>query len=317
MTTAELTKIGLVLANATDPADDLPLPGVYPGVPMLRYHRWPCASNSRLSKIRQSPAHLKAYLEQPTDSATFALGRATHAAILEPDVFSASYVLPERCTAIKKDKARCDNSGIVYAGGEWFCGVHGKGIASVANNVTVLPPADYRAALSMRDAVFAHPKAARLLSGKGEAELSALWQDETTGVMCKARLDRYSPIIAGGAIVDIKTTRNASPTAFERAIYEHGYHRQAAFYLQAAKATGLNAEHFVIVAVEKEPPFAVALYRVSEAAITAGEEQLKPLLALYGQCVASDTWPGYSENIEDIALPSYAWSQIEQETTAA
>lgn len=311
--TDTLTALSLVVANATDPNDDLPLPGVYPGVPMSRYHRWPGASNSRLSKLRQSPAHLKAYLDQPTDAAHFALGRATHSAILEPDDFASNYVSAGRCSAIKKsDKLQCDNAGSIYAGGEWFCGTHGKGIGTFAT-ATVLPPADYKATIGMRDSVLAHPKASRLLSGKGEAELSAVWVDAESGVQCKARLDRYSPLIAGGAIVDIKTTEDASPRAFESSIYKWGYHRQAAFYLAAARATGLAAEHFVVVAVEKKPPFAVALYRITEGAIAAGEEQLKPLLATYGRCVETNTWPGYSENIEDIAIPAYAWNQIEQE----
>jgi hypothetical protein len=293
---------------------EAPLPGVYPGVPMIEYHRWPGASNSRLSKIRQSPAHLKAYLDEPTDAAHFAIGRATHSAILEPDDFGASYVMPEQCGATKKgDGLRCANAGVSLINGEWFCGVHAKGVGAPDTSKIVLPPADYSAIQKMRDSVMAHPKASRLLSGKGEVELSATWNDAGTGVLCKARLDRYSPAIAGGAIVDIKTTRDASPRAFESAIYNFGYHRQAAMYLAAARATGLNAEHFVVVAVEKEPPYAVAVYRITEGAIMAGEEQLKPLLALYAKCVETDTWPGYSENIEDIAIPAYAWNQIETE----
>lgn len=296
---------------------ETPLPGVYPNVPMVEYHRWPGASNSRLSKLRQSAAHLKAYLDEPTDAAHFAIGRATHSAILEPDDFATSYVMPEQCGATKKgDGMRCANAGVIYAGGEWFCGVHGKGIANHTSSI-VLPPNDYNAIKRMRDSVFAHPKAKRLLSGMGEVELSATWNDAGTGVLCKARLDRYSPVIAGGAIVDIKTCRDASPRAFESSIYTFGYHRQAAMYLAAARATGLNAEHFVVVAVEKDAPFAVAVYRITEGAIMAGDEQLKPLLSLYAKCVETDTWPGYSENIEDIALPQYAWGQIETELKEA
>ena len=40
-----------------------PEPGIYPGVPMDEYLGWDCASNSRLRRLRRSPAHLKAYLD--------------------------------------------------------------------------------------------------------------------------------------------------------------------------------------------------------------------------------------------------------------
>lgn len=320
-----MTKLGLVLANAGEAEIDMPLPGVYPGVPMRTYHRWAGASNSRLSKLRQSPAHLKAYMDEPTpDAAHFKIGRAVHTAILEPERFDSTYIVSSQCTATKKgDGKRCENQGIIYAGGEWFCGVHGRGIGSFAGERTVLPGPDHRAALAMRDAVYAHPRARRLLTGKGEVELSATWNDvartergeaERADVLCKCRPDRASMLIAGGALVDVKSTMDASPYAFERAIYNYGYHRQGAHYLNGARACGLQVQHFVIIAVEKVPPFAVAVYRVSDAAIDAGDQQLRPLIARYGECVATNEWPGYSTDILDTTLPSYAWSQIEQET---
>jgi hypothetical protein len=328
--TATLSRLGMVLMNADAPrtsAAPVPAPGVHSGVSHQLYHRWAAASNSRLSKLQQSPAHLRVYMDEPTDARHLAMGRAAHNAILEPGKFDGSYVVSAQCTAIKKDKDRCSNSGIVLANGEWFCGVHGKGISSDAGAVTVLPQKDYDDTLRMRDAVMAHPKARRLLSGVGDAELSVVWTDAGNGVLCKARLDRWSPAIAGGAIVDIKTCRDASPRVFERSIYEYGYHRQAAMYLAGANANGLSAEHFVVVAVEKEPPFAVAVYRITEGAIDAGADQVfgpmqadgirrGGLLGLYGRCLTTDTWPGYSDNIEDIALPHYAWGQISDEAAA-
>lgn len=314
MSNPAIERLGLTLVNATDPGDDLPLPGVYPDVAHGTYHRWNAASNSRLTKIRQSPAHLKAYLEEPTDTVALVVGRAVHSAILEPDDFAGRYVVAERCTAIKKDKERCNNSGIVLAGGEWFCGVHGKGLAGMRGPL-VLPPADYALCLKARDAVYAHPKAKKLLSGKHMMELSATWLDAANGLPCKARFDCVNADFA--AIVDIKTTTNASRDAFERAIYNYGYHRQGAHYVTGAKATGLVVEHFINIAVEKEPPYAVAVYRLDEAAMEAGLVTLRPLLDRYAECLATDTWPGYPTDIQDIAIPSYGFQQADAEMREA
>lgn len=299
---------------------ETPGPGVYPDASHADYHAWSAASNSRLSKLRRSPAHLKSYLDDPAQKDTQALtiGRAVHAAVLEPDDFDTRYTVAGQCTATKKgDGQRCSNNGIAYrTDAGWLCGVHAKGFAGVDNSRAVLNPADYSMCLRIRDSVHAHKGAKMLLSGEGRAELSMLWNDAESGVLCKARHDRHTPWLAGGAIVDLKTTRNASAREFERSIFSHGYFAQGAHYLNGAKAHDLPAEHFVIVAVEKEPPFAVGVYRLTEGALDAGAELLKPLLKLYHECVTTDHWPGYTDEVVDVALPDWSWSVLDTEIGA-
>lgn len=287
--------------------------GIHPRIAFDTYHSWEAASNSRLTVLRRSPAHLKAYLEEPTDSAALVLGRICHTAILEPDEFAKRYLVSDRCEAVKKtDGKRCTNNGTVYNGGlGWLCGVHGGGAQSDPG-ITVVSKYDYEVATKMRDAVSKH-RAAALLK-EGMRELSLVWDDAESGVRCKARLDHHSPVLAGGAIVDIKTTEDASPRAFERSIYTYGYHRQGALYTEGATALGLGAEHFAILAIEKKPPYALMIHRVTEGALDAGSEQLRPALARYAECMAKDEWPGYPEDVNDIALPDYAWGQISEET---
>jgi hypothetical protein len=292
-----------------------PVPGLYPGIPASEYHRWPLASNSRLSRLRRSPAHLKAYTDEPpADTTALALGRAAHAAILEPFDFDADYTVAGQCEAVKKgDGLRCANGGVICDASQgWLCGVHGKGAVPVPGR-HVLPAGEFAACERMRDAVRDHAAASKLLAGAGEVELSVVW--ESFGVMCKVRLDRLSPDIAGGAVVDVKTTRDASPREFERSIFAHGYHRQGALYLDALHAHGIPAEHFVIIAVEKEPPFAVAVYRLTEGAIDAGREQVRPLLERYGECLERNEWPAYPDTVQDIALPDWSWAQIDAEAS--
>jgi hypothetical protein len=278
-----------------------PVPGVYPGTPMDIYHAWEAASNSRLTKLRRSPAHMKASLSEPQDTPALRIGRAAHSAILEPDDFMSRYACgPSGDKRTKDIKAAWESLEMKH--GEEY----------------VLKGVDYDACLEMRDAVYAHSKASKLLIGAGEIELSTVWTVPVAdgSLTCKARLDRYTAGIAGGAVVDVKTTRDASPRAFERAIFDLGYHRQGAFYLDAARAHGIPAEHFVIVAVEKEAPYAVAVYRLTEGALDAGREQLQPLLRTYAMCQTLNEWPAYPETVQDIALPSYAWSQIDEEIAA-
>lgn len=288
-------------SSLSEPASlPCPAPGVYPGTPMLDYHRWSAASNSRLTKLLRSPAHLKAYLDEPDDDTNaLIMGRACHSAILEPDDFAKRYGRSSGADRRTKDGKQ-----------EWDDLLAKFGVGYV------LKSDDYDGALKMRDAVQSHASASKLLAGDGDVEFSVVWDVETEpglgeGVRCKARLDKISPAIAGGVVVDVKTTKDASPRAFERSIFEYGYARQAAMYIDAARAAGYDAEHFVIVAIEKESPWAVAVYRLTEGAIEAGREQVNALLKTYAMCEALQSWPAYGEDVKDISIPVYAWSQLD------
>lgn len=275
-----------------------PEPGAYPGTPMHEYATWPGASNSQLTRLMRSPAHLRAYLEEPSkDTPALVFGRAAHAAILEPDLFASTYIeqpagLDRRTKAGKELWAElCDEYG----------------------EDRVLSPTAYRACLGMRDSVHAMRRAAGMLTGPGEVELSCGW--DMDGVRCKGRFDRHSPEIAGGAVVDLKTTNDASRLGFERSIFSYGYHRQAAMYLAGARALGIPARHYVIIAVEKEPPYGVGVFRLTEGAVDAGAQQLRPLLSLYArlQEIPRTEWWGYPDEVRDVSLPAYAWNQLDDQ----
>jgi hypothetical protein len=282
----------------TDSLNQTPAPGVYPGVPSETYHRvWRAASNSTLKHLKRSPAHMREYIQNPPeDTAALITGRAVHTAILEPDDFSARYgCCPEGMNRTRAaDKALYAELQLKYG----------------PDNLLKFD--EYQTAVAVRDAVLNHATAKAITASHREVELSLRFDDVISGVRCKARPDCHTPEIAGGTLWDIKTTKDASPRAFERSIFDMGYHRQAAFYLDGAAALGLPAQHFVFIAVEKVAPFAVALYRLTEGAIDAGREELKRLLATYAECEQNQRWPGYSDAVVDIALPAYAWSQIDE-----
>lgn len=264
---------------------------------MDEYHAIDAASNSRLSRLLKSPAHLKAYLNEPPEETTALLmGRAGHCAILEPDDFPARY----RCGPDGDKRTKAVKEA-------W------DALEAEVGTGGVLRRSDYEACLRMRDSVHRSRTAKAMISGSGEVELSYLWEDKESGLLCKARMDRHSPDLPGGTIVDVKTTRSASRREFERTIFSFGYHRQGAFYLEGAKVRKLPARHFVILAVEKTPPYAVAVYRLTEGALSAGEEQIRPLLMRYAECKARNEWPGFPDEVVDVALPDYAWRQIDDE----
>lgn len=301
-----------------------PAIGVHHEVPFDEYHQWQAASNSGLSVIGRSPAHYKAYREQGRhETPALMMGHAIHTAVLEPDTFDSRYVVAEQCTANTKDGAQCKNMGLTLTSAGWRCGIaaHNKDVPlSLARETKiVIDPFDMMTCRAMRDSVYAHPAARKLLEGitPHMAELSLLWTDPDFGIACKARPDYFSPALVGGTIVDLKSARDASEREFERAIFANGYHRAGAHYLDGAAESNQPAEHFVHIAVEKEAPFAVAVYRLRDDVIVAGRQQLEPLKRRYTECLETNLWPAYSDEVRDIGLPIYAYKQIDDEVFRA
>lgn len=288
-------RINASLAGA--PVIPCPEPGVYEGVDFSTYEAWPAASNSALSKLYQSPSHLRAYLNRETeDSQSLVMGRAIHCAVLEPDDFAGRFgrFVGDRRT--KEGKAQFASLSGLFGDGK------------------VLKAEEFDRCVKVRDAVFCHRWSVRLLDG--QKEVSIVWDDPASGVRCKARLDCYTPQLNGGAVVDLKSTRDASRRGFARAVREYGYYRQAAFYLTGARAVGFQVEHFVNIAVESDVPFNVQPYRMNEGAIDAGQQELVKLLYDYKRLmeIPRSEWPvGYSAEVEDVTLPDWSWSQIDED----
>jgi hypothetical protein len=289
-----------------------PPPGIYPGVPAEVYHAWDAASNSALTKLDRSPAHCRAALDEPrVPTPALIRGDALHTAVLEPHLFARRYTVAEQCGETMKSGAnagqRCTNDGKVFRGGVWRCGQHDKGESEETRRVLSL--ADFAVCMGMRQAVHAHPAAAALLASCDERELSIVFYWPGTEILCKARID--IPAFAAGVIGDLKTTTDASARAFERSVWTYGYHRQAPFYQVACAAHGIDIRDALFVPVEATPPYGAAVYRLSDGAIQVGRDQLeRRLLPLWQRCSESGVWPCYSDKIEDIALPAYAWDQL-------
>ena len=271
-----------------------PGPGIFYGVSFGEYFSWPYASNSRLTRLMRSPAHMRVGIEAAREpTAALTLGSAIHTAVLEPDLFHKLY-----CVAPECDKRTTAGRDV------W------TRFREATKGMSPLKPEEASTCTSVLAASRAHPMANLLLTLPGRNELSLVWDDEATGQRCKARIDRLCG--DAGLVVDLKTTEDASKVSFTRSIFSYGYYRQGAFYLDGLKANGINIKDFSIIALEKSAPFGVAVYRLRDDALDAGRFQLGRLLARYAECEQEQRWPAYSKDIQDIGLPPWAYSHIEQ-----
>lgn len=290
-------------------------PGIYHDVPEDEYHALPYCSKHALDVIlERSPAHLL-YQRQHPEPATPALifGRAFHTYMLDHDNFAANVKVTEMCCAKTKSGKPCSNGGKFQdCDGSWFCGTH-------AQDGQIEPEAihydDMDRIQAMYRACMIHDAAASLLYKRVETdanEVTAIfdWPELIGGrsLRCKARADIVRP--GWATIADIKTTDNANERAFAADTTKYGYYRQAAFYLTAFQALGVAVENFVLIAVEKEQPHAVACYPVSASSIEDGLVELQPLLRTYAECVRTDKWPAFDAGFKEIQISGWKSKSI-------
>lgn len=164
---------------------------------------------------------------------------------------------------------------------------------------------------AMRDSVMAHPAASALLL-RGQ-----------------------------NVVIDLKTTDDASLEGFSKSIANWRYDVQAPFYLDGLReclrqsgdkppaegAAELSAywideltgivcrcrpdfwrgepKNFVFIAVEKKPPYAVAVYVLDEDSMVSGRAQYRANLNTLEQCLIADKWPGYGDKVQTISVPAW------------
>lgn len=190
--------------------------------------------------------------------------------------------------------------------------------AAYGRDAIPLLPAEYRQIEQMAAVLSEHPVAAKVFSPeRGLAERSLFWQDADTGVWCRARVDHLPEAEFGAQYFiasDFKTTRSADPKEIGRAVFEYGYHIQAAWYLEGIRALGIHPDpRMVFVFQEKSAPYLVTVIELDGVALRIGHNQAKQALATYKKCSESGRWPGYSDRVETIALPAWAERKLEEE----
>lgn len=285
-----------------------PTLGWHENVSFPDYLRLQAASASTLEAMRDCPARVKQHKESSTAQA---LGQAIHAAVLEPFRFKADYVLEPDLAEILDDKGKpYTNPRATKKYKELVAELEAGG------KRTVLTRDDYAVAWGIRQAVWQHRRAKKILEHPTcRVEVTGLFRDAQTGVLCKIRPDVRVEFEGYGVVkMNVKSARSAAPSAFQSDLYKYGYHRAEAFYEMGFEALdGRAPRDSLFLVVEKEPPFLTALYRIDEGSLDAGREQVRRTLDLYAQCLDADVWPGYPQEIIDINLPPYAWKQIDDE----
>jgi hypothetical protein len=248
------------------------LPGLYENIPNETYHADKEWLSSSQIKIAKGSAHAFKYFvlddvaakKKPSTALNF--GSIVHKLVLENDDFYNEYFIGDTSDMDMRTKAGKD----AYAA-----------LSQLAGDRTLVSKEEFARAVKCYDSVMAHPDANRLLSLAGLSESSiyveldhALPSGEIVPFKVRVRPDRLAH---GHAIIDLKTTKDASIESFTKdalAPWGYGYDISAALYQRAvAKLTG-ELLPFIFIAVHSDQPYGCAVYELGEESTVRANARL-------------------------------------------
>ena len=226
-------------------------------------------SNSMLNNLSgKSPEYFRFAMDNP-QPATSAMkfGSALHMNVLQPEEFNKEYaVAPKFDRRTKQGKAD-------------YAEFQKKNFTK-----TVITEQEYELIHQMTMKLMRDKTVKELLLG-GEKEKIITWHNEHYNVNCKGMIDCYRP--ENKMIIDLKTTQDSSYYPFASSLKKYKYHKQAAFYMDA-----VGADEFIIIAIEKSPPFNINVIQLSDDLIEVGRDMYNQDLEIYKYCTDNDYWPG-------------------------
>ena len=272
--------------------------GRYDDTPSDEYHeRWLAMNASGLKSFGKTPAHYHYALTHPSfETDAMRLGTATHACVLEPELFEREYTL---------DPTKPD-SPVAYPPGWRNTKAYKAAKADlIERGYKVLSQKEFDACRGMRDKLYRERgDAYDVLQAITATEVSFALDHSATGMRCKIRIDALAP----GIQVDLKTTESLAK--FRRDLFNLHYDWGAVFYSDLMKDNypGVADTHIFLV-VEKDPPFEFALLQVDDDSLDLAREKVESMMMVAKQCKDSGEYPGYSRKLEYIRSPRWAFTE--------
>lgn len=291
-------------------------PGLYQNVPAEEYFRWNAISNSSMGHalVRQkdqpwliSMAHWRD--QKPvTESPEIRFGKYVHAGRFEfftalkdyvtmpdmllNDIDADGNVFESPCQDAKGNMTESRNAKMYKDRVEKFQGFHvGKQFVSHEERER---QAGFLYALDNDDT------SRRYFANRGpetDYELSIVWKDRETGLLCKARIDcaQHSPIevspgLVSRAVIDLKSLESVA--MFPHSMATLGYHRQGALYGDGMKAITGYDYWPCAVPCERQKPFTVGARPLELSTVIAGRTQYRQILAAIANSIETENWPG-------------------------
>lgn len=239
------------------------------------YHSSPGVSKSMLDVFIQDPLvfegrFVSKWLERKRPSDAMKLGTLLHDIVLDPLGVGASVQIVPR-DALTLDGRK---SGMKFK--HWR-----------ENNPGGIPIRWNDPVAFMLEAVRRNEMAMALLSAATDFEENQRWTDRETGLLLRSRTDG---ICWPTAILDLKSTRDASPAEFTKSVLKYGYHRQAAMYQEPWEILSGERLPFYFIAVQSSEPYHCRVYQLSDEFVELGRQQIADARRRLAECLLTGVW---------------------------
>ena len=258
------------------------------------YHADPRVTASQLAVFRRSKRlYYERYIAKslPQDtSPRLELGSAIHTRVLEPDRFATDVAvapLVDRRTVKGRETFAAFESEARAAGKIIIDAKQAATVEAVAKAISEVPLARF------------------LVNASGPVEEPVFWTDETTGLECKCRPDKR--LTSQATVIDLKSSSDGSEWAFQKALMAFNYAQASRHY-----SAGCEAERFVWLVVDIEPPHEVHLYELDQRSVEAAEQRYRAVLCELAAAIETGDWGLTPQAIQPLSLP--AWAMPKPET---
>jgi hypothetical protein len=296
-----------------------------------RYHseEFPQASGSILNEIYQDCEAAYRFGDEK-ESKSMSTGIAAHAAMLEPELFDATYCrgidasdYPEALVTNKDMEAWLKARGIKGYSGKDKEGliqmiddavsadvpmpqimcrmIEAQDQLSILSGITVVPPKAYDIVKKMREYLFKNGYGIYINSGPSEVSIV-----DIDGNL-KVRIDKIVYFDDGSyEIWDYKTTQSAHPEKFGAQAARMGYYLKMAMQRDLCeKAYGVPPRRVVLLAQCTKSPFIAQGYDMTEEQLNAGRDMYQGALKKYELSIATNSWPAYGGGVQPLWTPPY------------
>lgn len=251
---------------------------------VTEYRKHPALNFSLAKHLLKSPVHFKAAKdEEQEETDAMRIGTLAHAMILEGKDLRHLY-------AIKP-------------AGMSFATTEGKAWRD-AQTLPILKEEDSNMIPRAAEAIAKNQHAAHILKQCQHRETAII--GTIMGVECKALLDSHGTDGREWVINDLKTTQDASPRGFAKAVDKFDLDLQCVFYSTLlANIEGLeNPPYWTWTAVEKTAPYVNSVY-TAEDWQESGMRKLEIVIDRFKECTASGEWPMPYRGINKLERPAY------------
>lgn len=260
-------------------------------------------SRSMLMAFVSCPAKWRAgWTPKDTDSTEW--GSLIDCMVLTPGEFEKRFVLQpatypatRTSTAVKEGKAKKGdpipwNATATYCK-QWAAKNDGKQVVTEKERVRCL---------EALNTLKADERCKTLIDCSARQVLvTGQYQDRDTGIAIPVKclidlVPHKSNSKYGRSLADLKTTRSAHPSSWQKSVHQFGYDAQAAMCLWLySQATGEDRNTFYHILQENSHPWTVARRFLSVEFMELGRVKVLNALKRYCRCLKTNTWPNWDD----------------------